>query len=89
MKFATVFNRLGKQILRNRDGEPVVFPVFRWWIKIQDENGWVIHLLAFCSATTEDYRFQMFQGVIAFGWANGPILQFSPAIGVFHLLGKG
>jgi hypothetical protein len=84
MKLTTVFNRKGTQALRNENG-PVVFPVFRWWLKVQDENGWVIHLLAFCSATTEDYKFQMYH---AFGWVNGPVLQFSPAIGVFHLLGK-
>jgi hypothetical protein len=87
MKLTTVFNRKGTQALRNENG-PVVFPVFRWWVKLDYEEGWVIHLFAFCSATTEDYRFQTYQGVIALGWVNGPILQFSPAIGVFHLLGK-
>jgi hypothetical protein len=84
VKLATVFNKLGNQVLRNRDG-PVVFPVFRWWMKFQDENGWVIHLLAFCSATTEDHKFQMFQGIVAFGWINGPVLEFSPGIRVFRL----
>ena len=87
MKLSTVFNRKGTQVLHNRDG-PVVFPVFRWWLKVESEEGWVIHLLAFCSATTEDHRFQMYQGVIAFGWVNGPVLQFSPALGVYRLLGK-
>ena len=87
MKLSTVFNRKGTQVLRNRDG-PVVFPVFRWWLKVEYEEGWVIHLLAFCSATTEDHRFQMYQGVIAFGWVHGPVLQFSPAIGVYRLLGR-
>ena len=85
MKLTTVFNRLGTQILRKQNGEPMVFPVFRWWLKLQHENGWEIHLLAFCSATTEDYRFQTFQGVIVFGWSNGPIFEFSPGIRVFRL----
>ena len=84
MKLSTVFNRLGTQVLRNRDG-PVVFPVFRWWVKLEYEEGWVIHLLALCSATTEDHRFQMFQGIFAFGWLNGPILEFSPGIRVFRI----
>jgi hypothetical protein len=67
MRIALIYDKAGKVILRHPDGSPRAFPVFRWYHLIKHPKGWEFHLLAFCSASTEDYRFQRFQGVITLG----------------------
>ncbi len=67
MRIAFVFDRKGKQPLM-KDGAPIAFPVAKWWTFVKDENGrWELHLLAHMFATTEDFRFQQYQGVFAIG----------------------
>jgi hypothetical protein len=57
----------------------------------RSETGWTLHLCAVCVATTENFKFQMFQGMVAIGWHGGPLLEFAPHIEVhrFHLDLKG
>ena len=87
MKIAFVFLRNGKQLATNEKGDPYMLPAFRWYVKTSDGQGhWEFHLFAHCSATTEDFKFQQFQGVIAFGRGKrGFWLEFCPNERVFHI----
>ena len=67
MKISFVFERNGKTPRVRQDGSQEAFPVFRWYSFVRHDYGWELHLFAFCQATTEDFRFQTFQGVFAFG----------------------
>jgi hypothetical protein len=90
MKIALVYHHNGRQVMQDQDGE-VAFPTFRWRVFDRSETGWTLHLAASCVATTEDFKFQMFQGLIALGWHGGPLIEFAPNIDVhrFHLDLKG
>ena len=89
MKLIVVFDRQGKNPLRDRENEYVVLPSFRWYALVRGEGSWQLHLLAFCSATTEDFKFQQYRGVVTLGWRNGPVLEFSPGTHIFQLLKGG
>ena len=67
MKISLVFERNGKTPKRRPDGNHEAFPVYRWYVFQRGDHGWELHLFAFCQATTEDFRFQAFQGVFALG----------------------
>jgi hypothetical protein len=96
MKVALIYNRQGSQLLMHQDGAVRAFPVFRWWWGERTPQSWQLHLLAFCVASTEDFKFQSFQGVLAIGrnrrrnWRNylGFWLEFAPGQRVLHIGGK-
>jgi hypothetical protein len=80
MRVALVYDHTGKRMLKNERGEPKAFAVFRWFHKIRHQQGWEFHFLALCSATTEDFKFQMYQGIVAFGknYRRGFWFEFNP-----------
>jgi hypothetical protein len=80
MKIAIAHRRDGQQVMYDRNGDAIAFVVFKWLHVDRSEQGWVVHLAAFCSAVTEDFKFERFQGVISFGWSEGPLLAFSTGI---------
>ena len=78
MKLAAVFTADGKEV-RYKEGEPVVLPVFRWFVLTSSEQQWRLDLLAMLYATTENFKFQQFQGLVAFGWVRKfrPFVEFN------------
>lgn len=67
MRISFVFDRKGKEPVM-QDGAPMAFPVSKWWAFVRDDSGrWELHLLATMFATTEDFKFQQYQGVFAIG----------------------
>jgi hypothetical protein len=67
MRVALIYDYTGKRILKTQDGQPKAFAVFRWTHQVRHTKGWEFHLLALCSAITEDFKFQIYHGLIAFG----------------------
>ena len=67
MKFALIFYPDGEKMRLTGDGEPLLLPVFKWVSRTRDEHGWRVDLAAFCFATTDDFRFQQFEGLVGFG----------------------
>lgn len=87
MKIAFVFNRNGRDPVLDAQGEPTAFPVFKWLVWVSDGQGrWQLHLAAHMCATTEDFRFQQYHGVLAIGRnARGLWFEFSPGRRRFHI----
>ena len=71
MRISFVFDRKGKEPVM-KDDALLAFPVSKWWVFVRDGNGrWELHLLATMFATTEDLKFQQYQGVFAIGRGRG------------------
>ena len=88
MKIALVYEDNGTTPAMKDDQHQVVFPVFRWYSFQRGEYGWELHLLAFCRASTRNFRFQAFQGVFACGRGKrGVWLEFCPNERVYHIGG--
>jgi hypothetical protein len=71
---------MGRQVIM-KNGEPVAFPVFRWYELTRDETGWELGIFCFLVALTEDFNFSSFRGVITLGIQHGgPFIEFCPGI---------
>ena len=90
MKIAFVFRRNGREPVLTDEGDPQAIPVFRWFVKIGDGQGrWEVHFAAHISATTEDFKFQQFQGLFVVGrGSRGFWVEFAPGERVFHIGAK-
>jgi hypothetical protein len=81
MKMAMVANHMNQRPMYDNDGNPIYIPVFVWWYRHVNEEGWSVHMLAFLNAITDDWRWVSMHGMVVFGVRHGrPFFLFGPSV---------